>query len=66
MFSGIKMEEFMESEHSGIFQAELVTKNVVLGLSGTHFLHMRVKVVSTVGDTNTEFCFTDSRAASIR
>ena len=33
MFSGIKMEEFMESEHSGIFRVELVTKNVpkVLG-----------------------------------
>ena len=43
MFSGIKMEEFMESEHSGIFRVELVTKNVVLGSSGTHFMHMRVK-----------------------
>ena len=43
MFSGIKMEEFMESEHSGIFRVELVTKNVVLGSSGTHFTHMRVK-----------------------
>ena len=37
------MEEFMESEHSGIFQVELVTKNVVLGSSGTHFMHMKVK-----------------------
>ena len=43
MFSGIKMEEFMESEHSGIFRVELVTKNVVLGSSGTHFMHMKVK-----------------------
>ena len=43
MFSGIKMEEFMESEHSGIFRVELLTKNVVLGLCGTHFMHMRVK-----------------------
>ena len=34
----------MESEHSGIFRVELVTKNVVLGSSGTHFMHMRVKV----------------------
>ena len=42
MFSGINMEKFMESEHSGIFRAELVTKNVVLGPSRTHFMHMRV------------------------
>ena len=28
MFSGIKIEEFMESEHSGIFQVKLVIKNV--------------------------------------
>ena len=35
IFSGIKMEEFIESEHSGIFRVELVTKNVVLGSSGT-------------------------------
>ena len=33
----------MESEHSGIFRVELVTKNVVLGSLGTHFMHMRVK-----------------------
>ena len=33
----------MESEHSGIFRVEMVTKNVVLGSSGTHFKHMRVK-----------------------
>ena len=37
------MEEFMESEHYGIFRAELVTKNVVPGSSGTHFMHMRFK-----------------------
>ena len=30
MFSGITMKEFMESEHSGIFHVEMVTKNVVL------------------------------------
>ena len=35
----------MESEHSGIFRVELVTKNVVLGSSGTHFMHMRVNYV---------------------
>ena len=44
MFSGINMEEFMEYEHSGIFRVELVTKNVVLGSSGTHFMHMRVNI----------------------
>ena len=37
------MEEFMESEHYGIFRVELVTKNVVIGSLGTHFMHMRVK-----------------------
>ena len=35
----------MEIEHSGIFRVELVTKNVVLGSSGNHFVHMRVKEV---------------------
>ena len=49
MFSGIKMEKFVESEHSGILRVELVTKNVVLGSSGTYFMHMRVK--------NDEKCF---------
>ena len=40
MFSGITMEEFVESEHSGIFRVELVTKSVVLASSGTRFMHM--------------------------
>ena len=31
MFSGIKMEEFMESDHSDIFRVKVATKNVVLG-----------------------------------
>ena len=44
MFSGMKTEDFMESEHSGIFWVELVTKNVVLGFLGTHLMHMRVKI----------------------
>ena len=34
----------MESEHSDIFWVELITKNVVLGSSGTHFMHMRAKL----------------------
>ena len=42
MFSGIKMDEFVESEHSGIFGVELVTKSVVFGSSGTRFMHMMV------------------------
>ena len=36
------MEEYMESELSGIFQVKLVTKNIVLGSPGTQFMHMRV------------------------
>ena len=47
MFSGMKMEELMESEHYGIFRVEVVTKNVVPGLSGTHFIHMSVKARSS-------------------
>ena len=43
MISYVFMLSFMESEHSGIFRVELVTKNVVLGSSGTHFMQMRVK-----------------------
>ena len=43
MFSGMKMEEYMESEHSGVFWVKLVAKNIVLGSSGTRFMHMRVK-----------------------
>ena len=31
----------MEPHHSDIFRVELVTKNVVRGSSGTHFIHMR-------------------------
>ena len=42
MFSSIKMEEYMESELSGIFWVKLVRKNIVLGSLGTHFMHMRV------------------------
>ena len=43
MFSRIKMEEYMESELSGIFPVKLVTKNIVRGSPGTQFTHMRVK-----------------------
>ena len=32
MFSGMKVQGFMESEH---FRVELVTKNVILGSSGS-------------------------------
>ena len=51
MFSSIKMEEYMESEHSGIFRVKLVTKNIVRGSLGTQFMHMRVKKVATT-ETN--------------
>ena len=34
----------MESERSGIFRVKLVTKNIVRGSPGTHFMHMRVKM----------------------
>ena len=40
MFSGMKMEKFIESEHSGIFPIELVTKNVVPQSLGIHFMHI--------------------------
>ena len=45
MFSSIKMKEYMESEFSGSFLVKMVAKNIVLGYPGTHFMHMRVKVV---------------------
>ena len=37
------MEEYMESELSGIFRVKLVTKNIERGSLGTQFMHMRVK-----------------------
>ena len=40
---GVKMEKFMESEHSGISRVEVVTTNVVPGSSETHLMHMKVK-----------------------
>ena len=43
MFCSIKLEEYVESELSGIFWVKVVTKNIVLGSLGTHFMHMRVK-----------------------
>ena len=49
MFSTINMEEYMESELSGIFRVKLVTKNMVRGSLGTQFLHMRVKKARKIG-----------------
>ena len=43
MFSSIKMEEYMESELSGIFPVKLATKNIERGSPGTQFMHVRVK-----------------------
>ena len=37
-------DEFMESKHSGIFRVEMVTKSVVLGSPGIHFMHMAVNL----------------------
>ena len=37
------MEEYVESELSGIFRVKLVTKNIVRGSPETQFMHMRVK-----------------------
>ena len=39
----MKMDEYMESELSGIFPVKLAVKNIVLGFPGTHFMHMRVE-----------------------
>ena len=35
MFSSMKMEEYMESELSGIFQVKVGTNNIVFGSLGT-------------------------------
>ena len=35
------MEEYLESELSGIFRVKLVTKNKERGSPGTQFMHMR-------------------------
>ena len=40
MFSSIKMDEYMEPEHSGIFWAKMVAK--LLRSPGIHFMHIRV------------------------
>ena len=37
------MEEYIESELSGIFRVKLVTQNRERGSLGTQFMHMRVK-----------------------
>ena len=46
------MEEYMESELSGIFQVKLVTKNIERGSLGTQFMHMRVKCTNVMEITN--------------
>ena len=45
MFPSIKMEGYMEPELSIIVWVKMVTKNIVLGSTGTHFMHMRVNNV---------------------
>ena len=54
------MEEFMESEHSGIFRVELVTKNVVLGSWGTHFMHMRVNFTLLKNVSHVPMCYRET------
>ena len=49
------MEEYMESELSGIFRVKLVTKNIERGSPGTQFMHMRVK--REIWGKFTEFTF---------
>ena len=44
------MEEYMESELSGIFRVKLVTKNIVRGSPGTQFMHMRVNLFLKIWD----------------
>ena len=60
MFSSIEMEEYLESELSGIFRVKLVAKNIVLGSSGTHFTHMKVKMYvdrKSIYGLQVVFCF---------
>ena len=42
------MEEYIESELSGIFRVKLVTKNIVRVSPETQFMHMRVKGTTQV------------------
>ena len=44
-FSFMKMEEYMESEFSGILQVKLIVKNMILGSSCTDFIYMKVKMI---------------------
>ena len=38
------MEEYIEPKLSGIFWLKIVTKNIVLGSLGIHFMHMKVNI----------------------
>ena len=50
------MEEYMESELSGIFRVKLVTKNIVRGSPGTQFMYMRVKKETLAQVFSCEIC----------
>ena len=54
MFSSMKMNEYMESELSGIFKVRLVVKNMVLRSPGTHFMHFRVDKIMCIAATDAE------------
>ena len=62
MFSIIKMKEYMESERSEIFWAKMVARNILLGFSGTHFMHMRVKIQFIVVLANFNICMTGRKS----
>ena len=61
-----KNGEFTESEHSSIFRVELVTKNIVLGSSGTHFMHMHLILTFNLKATKITVtpCITENFALS--
>ena len=56
MSSNMKMDEYIESELSGIFHLKLVVKNMVLGYSRTHFMRMSVKKETPIQVFSCEFC----------
>ena len=50
MSSSIKMEEYMETELSGIFTVKTVGGKIMLGYPRTHFVYMRVQTVKDADD----------------
>ena len=50
MFSSIIMEEYIETERSGIFTIKTVGGKIMLGYPKTHFVYMRVKTAKDAED----------------